>query len=95
MHSPSTSGGMPTIAPTIAPAYGPAIRPARNDALERQVGGVVAEQQPRDDAGRERDAEAEREGQPIGPGAALEDQDVPEPPVAHQHRRQRRHRPPA
>ena len=81
----------PTIAPTVAPAYGPAMRPARNDAFERQVGGVVVEQQPRRDAGGERDAEAEREGQPVGPVAALEDQDVAEPPVPDQHRRQRGH----
>ena len=31
------------------------------------------------------------EDQPIGPVAPLEDQDVAEPPVAHQHRRQRGH----
>ena len=79
---------MPTIAPTIAPAYGPAISPTRNDPSIVRSSGVVAEQQARDDAGGQRDAEAEGERQPVGPGAALEDEDVPEPPVAHQHGRQ-------
>ena len=92
MISPVASGGRPTSAPTIAPAYGPAIEPGEERAFERQVGGVVVEQQPRGDAGGERDAEAEGEDQAIGPVAALEDQDVAEPAVPHQHRRQRGHR---
>ena len=60
-------------------------------AFEREVGRVVVEQQPRDDAERERDGQAEREREAVGPVAALEDQNVPEPPVARQHRRQRGH----
>ena len=34
---------------------------------ERQVGGVVVDEQARDDAGRQRDAEARRKNQPLGP----------------------------
>ena len=67
------------------------MRPGEERAFERQVGGVVVEQQARDDARRERDAEGQGEDQAVGPVAALEDQDVAEPPVAHQHRRQRGH----
>ena len=60
-------------------------------AFHRQVRGVVVQQQTRPHAGRQRDAEAEGEDQPIRPGAPFEDEDVPEPPVPHQHGRQRRH----
>jgi len=56
-----------------------------------QVRGVVVEQEARDDAGGERDAEAQRERQSVRPRAALEDQDVPEPPVPDEHRGQRGH----
>ena len=65
--------------------------PGHERALEAQVGGLVIEQQPRDDARRERDAEEQDEDQAIGPVAALENQDVAEPPVPRQHRRQRGH----
>ena len=47
IHSPAMNGGMPTMTPTMAPAYGPASSPARNAPGERQVGGVVVEQEPR------------------------------------------------
>ena len=60
-------------------------------AFQGQVGRIVVQQQARDDPRRERDPEAEGEDEPIRPVAALENQDVPEPPVAHEHRRQRRH----
>ena len=49
------------------------------------------QEEPRRDAGRQGDRKAERKHQPIGPCATLEDQDVAEAPVAHKHRRQRRH----
>ena len=91
INSPVTSGGRPTMRADGRAGVRAGDQAGEERAFERQVGGVVAEQQAGDDAGRQRDAEAEREGQPIGPGAALEDQDVPEPPVAHQHRRQRGH----
>ena len=57
-------------------------------AFEREIGGVVAEQQPRGDAGGQRHAEAERKEQPLGPGAALRDQDVAEAVIADQDRRE-------
>ena len=65
--------------------------PREKRSLEREVGGVVVQEQPRDDARRQRDAEAEGERHPIGQRAPLEDQDVAEAPVADEHRRQRRH----
>ena len=40
-------------------------------ALERQIGGVVVEQQSRRDAGRQRHAQAECKQQPLGPGPAF------------------------
>ena len=70
---------------------GPGDQPGEKRAFERQVGGVVVEQQPRGDAGGQRDAEGQREDQPVGPVAALEDQDVAEPAVADQHGRQGGH----
>ena len=57
-------------------------------AFERQIGCVVVEQKPRGDAGRQRHAEAEREEQPLGPGAAFRDEDVPEAVIPHQDRRE-------
>ena len=65
--------------------------PREKRSLEREVGGVVVQEQARDDARRQRDAEAEGERHPIGQRAPLEDQDVAEAPVADEHRRQRRH----
>ena len=59
--------------------------------FERQVGGVVVEQEAREDAGRQRNAEAERERHPVGHRAALENQDVAEAAVPDEHRRQRGH----
>ena len=60
-------------------------------AFERQVRGLVVEEEPDDDAQRERQPERQDERLPIGPVAALEDQNVPEAPVAHQHGGQGRH----
>ena len=60
-------------------------------ALEHQIGGVVVEQDARGDAGRQRDRQPEREGEPIGPVAPLENQDVAEAAVARQHGGQGRH----
>ena len=59
-------------------------------ARQRQVGGVVVEQQPRDDAGRQRDAEAGGEDEPLRPVTLLGQQDAAEPRKPHQHRRQNR-----
>jgi hypothetical protein len=60
-------------------------------SLQAQVGGAGVQEQPRDDAGRERDAEKGHKNQPVGPVAALEDEDVPEAPVANEHRGQGGH----
>ena len=70
------------------PGVRPGNQPGQEWAFEREVGGPVVQQQAGDDAAGERHAEAEDEDQAIGPVAPLEDQDVPETPVAHQHRRQ-------
>ena len=66
-------------------------QPREQRPLERQVRRVVVQKQSRDDTGRERDAEAQRERHAIGQRAALEDQDVPEAPVPDEHRRERGH----
>ena len=60
-------------------------------ALQAQVGGAVIEEQPRDDAGGERDPEERHEDQAVGPAAPLEDEDVAEAPVADEHRGQGGH----
>ena len=60
-------------------------------AFEREIGGIVPQQHARDGAGRERKPHAEGENEAIAQVAALEDQDLPEAPVPHQHRRQQRH----
>ena len=59
--------------------------------FEREVGGVVPEQQARGHARRKRDAEAEGEHQAIRPRPMLENEDVPEAPEPRQHRRRGRH----
>ena len=46
------------------------------------------EQEPRDDAGRERDAEASGEHQPLRPVAPLGEQDAAKPVEPGEHRRQ-------
>jgi hypothetical protein len=55
--------------------------------LERQVGGLVAKQQTGGDAGGQQDPEGKCENEPIGPGPILENQNMPEPSVPHEHRR--------
>ena len=67
-------------------------QPGQQRAFERQVGGVVLQDDAAGDAGHQRHADREREHQPIDPPAPLEDQDVTEPPEPRQHRRQHRHR---
>ena len=59
-------------------------------ARQRQVGGVVVQHEPPDDPGRQRQAQAGREDQPLRPVAFLGQEDAPEPGEPHQHRRQRR-----
>ncbi len=88
MNSPLASGGSPTISADDGAGVGPGDEAGEEGAFERQVGGLVVQEQARDDARRQRNAEREDEDQPVGPVAALEDQDVAEPPVADQHGRQ-------
>ena len=59
--------------------------------FEGEIGRVIVQEEPGGDASRERKAEGHREQQAVGPSTAFEDQDVPEPAVAHQHGGQRRH----
>ena len=63
-------------------------QPGEKRAFERQVGGVVVQQQSRGDAGRQRHAQAERKHQPLGPRAAFGDQNVAEAVIPHQDRGQ-------
>ena len=91
IHSPATAAGMPTSSADDGAGVRTGDEAGEKRAFERQVGGVVVEEQPAATPAVERHAEAEREDQPVGPVAPLEDQDVAEPAVPHQHRRQRRH----
>ena len=92
IHSPATTrrDARPST-PTMAPAYGPGEQAGEERAGEGQVGGVVVEEQPRDDPGRQRQAEAGGEDQPLRPVALLGQQDPPEPREPHQHGRQHGH----
>jgi hypothetical protein len=65
--------------------------PGEKRTFQHQVGGVVVQKQARHDTHRQRNGQAERECQPVGPIAALEDQDVAEAVVTGQHRGERRH----
>ena len=58
---------------------------------EREIRGVVVQEEPRCDASRERHAQRQGQDQAIAPPAPLENKDVPEAAVAHQHGGQRRH----
>ena len=69
----------------------PRDHPGEERAFERQVGRLVVQQQTRDHAGRQGNAEREHEDEPFVPPAPFEDQHVPEPPVPHEHGRQRGH----
>ena len=89
-HSPAASAGSGSTADDGA-GVGTGDQAGEERAFERQVGGVVVEQHARGDARGERDGEAQREHQPVGPVAPLEDQDVAEAAIAGQHRRQRGH----
>jgi hypothetical protein len=88
IHSRAKSGGRPISAPIVAPAYGPAMSPASRRRFKRQIRGIVMEQQAGRDPGGQRDAEEQHEDQPVGPVAALEDQDAAEASVPYEHRRQ-------
>ena len=59
--------------------------------FEREIGRVIVQKEPRGDAGCQRQAEGERQNEPIAPAAALENQNVAEAPVPDQHRGERRH----
>jgi len=69
----------------------PRDQPGEERAFERQVSRLVIQQQTRNDAGRQGNAEREHEDEPLVPPAPLEDQHVPEPPVPHEHGGQRGH----
>ena len=60
-------------------------------AGEREIGGVVVEEQARQHAERQGKAEAAGENQPFRPVPLLGQQDPPKPRKPHQHRRQHRH----
>ncbi len=60
-------------------------QPGEKGPGQRQVGGVVVEEQPRDDAGGQREPEARGEDQPLGPVPLLRQQDPAEPRKPHEH----------
>ena len=89
MISPLASGGSADQGADHRAGVRPGHESRHERPLEAQIGGLVVEQQSRADARRERDAEEQDEDEAIGPVAALEDQDVAEPAISRQHRRQR------
>ena len=60
MNSPAISAGVPTSTPDERAGVGPGNQSGEERAFERQVGRLVVEQQPRGDAGHQRDAEGQR-----------------------------------
>ncbi len=70
---------------------GPGQQPGEERARQRQVRRLVVEQEARDDAGGQRQAEAGGKDQPLWPVPLLGQQDPPEPREPHQHRRQHGH----
>jgi hypothetical protein len=69
-------------------SVGPGDESGNERTGKRQVGRVVAEQQPRGDARRQWDAEGSGKDQALGPVPLLGQQDLPKPPESNQHRRQ-------
>ena len=60
-------------------------------AFEREIGGLVAQNETRHHAQRQQAAQAQGEGEPVGRRPLLEDQEVPKPAEPHQNRRRGRH----
>ena len=58
-------------------------QPGQKRAFEREVGGLVSQQQAGGDAGREQETQTEREHHAIGPRTVLEDQELAKSPESH------------
>ena len=65
-------------------------KPGKEGAFERQVGGVVLQDDAARDAGHERHADRQRKHQAIDPAAPLEDQNATEPVESREHRGEHR-----
>ena len=91
IHSPAITGGMPTIDADDGPRVRPGEQAGEEGAGERQVRGVVVEEQARQHAERQRQAEAAGKDQALRPVPLFRQQDSPEPVEAHEHRRQHGH----
>ena len=78
-------------APDDGARVGAANEADEEGAFEAEVGRVVAEQQAGRHAADQRKGQREGEHEAIPQVAPLEDEDVPEPPVAHEHRREQGH----
>ncbi len=63
-------------------------KPGQKCPGERQIGGVVVDQNPRDDPCRQRNAKARRKDESFRPVALLGQQDASEPRKPDEHRRQ-------
>ena len=89
--SPASVAGSPTMTPTMRTGIRAGDEPGEEWARQGEVGRVVAEQQPGDDADGQGHAQSHGERQPLGPVAPFGEEDPPEQAEADQHRRQHRH----
>src|SRR5262249_33809648 len=55
-------------------------------SFEREISRVIPQKQPGDHGDRQRNAEIKCEDEPVGPVSTLENENVTEAPVPHQHR---------
>ena len=72
------------------PGVGPRQEPSQKRSREREVGGVVIEEETGDHTGGQRHAEAGGEDEPLRPIALFCKENAAEPRKPHQHRRQYR-----
>ena len=76
--------------PDNRPRVRPCDQSGKKGALERQIGGVVVEQNARRDSRGQGYAKAERKQEALGPCPPLRDQNVTKPVVPHEDRGKRR-----
>ena len=86
MNSPGSSAGRRHHQPDDRAGIRPGDEAGEKRALERQIGGVVTQQNAGRHARGQRNAQAEGEQQPFGPRAPLGDQNVTEPVIADEDR---------
>ena len=77
--------------PNDGPGVGSGDEASQKRPFERQIGRFVVQEQARHHARCEGQTERQHESEPVRPVAAFKNQDVPKPPVADQHGRERGH----